>query len=517
MIDDYKNFRGYAWMPAASDYSLFGGLAAYVRYKRPQKQPIYVRQRSPWAVLLDCPDRDLLLLKAHADVEAYVPPPGVWDRCVSFSNFMPHSFEDAYLPFHMVNYTAATDDKSPRSRIHRTREPKESFIVSDSGGFQLRHGRIANLDPVKLGQWYNENVDLGMVLDIPISGIGLPMDKFKRICEAQAVNTEILMQNKRPDLELINIMHGQTDEEWQTSYDLCHRDDINRMALGGTYASSFLQSMGRIFDMVEKTRKDGYWHYHILGVWNLLQVIPFMRMQAKNYVPLLTSDSSTHVQNGNARNYAFHPSLDSRWQLKPIGYRAGFPLNPEDTLPCSCPVCETLKYSEIFSVMPGALTTFLLMQHNQFAMNNYVRKMRDPVAELSTKELQKLMTAQVGDRRGFTEAVRSIDFVDNVLEHGLERTKKRYTLGIPLASDCIADNGDMTGLFDLNDATDVESVAAEDDYYTTLHNRLEGLAEQYLSKAKIENHGKKVKEQATKKGLKVTIAKERKQAKVTPK
>lgn len=512
-MNNVKDFRGYAWCPAAVDISLVGGLVGYVRYKMPRRQPIYVRSRSPHKILLDCPDRDILLLKDHVNEDPYVPPPGVWDEVICFSNFMPNSFHSADIPFWMVNYTAHMGNVgSHKSRQSRERLDHESYIISDSGGFQLAHGRLANINPDLLIKWYNENVDLGMVLDIPTSHIDT-LEEARLLAKAQAVNTERMMQQKRDGLELINIIHGTRADWWEMFYETCHRPDIKRLAVGGAYNMNFLSGLDRLFRTIDTTRPDGYEHYHVLGVWNLLQVIPFMRIQAHDYVPVLTSDSSTHVQNANARNYAFHPSLDSEWRLKPIGFRGNVPLNSEVTLPCTCPVCYTLKYMEIFSVLPGALVTFCLMQHNMFAMNQYVRNMREPVKELSAAELKKLMQAQVGNRRGFEEAVRGIDFVDSVIKNGHSKTRARYSMALHNDDGVEYQDPLATGLFDSEpveestDSTDASATAAKP--ALTQKERHLRLAAQYIAQEPIKDHGKKTTGQ--KKGLKVVISHARKQ------
>ena len=395
--------KGFRWMPAAVDHSNHGGLGCYVRYKRYEDKPIRIRHKSVNRILLECPDRDLLILRDQHHFWPYRPAEGVWDEYVNFSPFWSNAQADTDLHFFMLNYTEYIGtNKSPMLRHDRARLPHEGYVVSDSGGFQLMMGRLDWVDPVEAVKWYNDNVDLAMVLDIPASRVTDKKD-FLTVAKAQAKNTDLMMQHKVDSLEMINIFHGSDIHRIREFREVVERPDIDRLAIGGAYFGSLLGSLDVLFGLICET--NTYQHHHILGVWNLLQLIPIMRFASKGIVPLITSDSSTPVQNANAKQYAYFPAVDEVWQLRKIGL--GSPTthaNHNLTLPCQCQVCQTLKYTDVLSVLPGALITHTLVYHNTYQMNNYIKTMYPLVQDLSVKELTSLMMAQLGNRRGVDEA-----------------------------------------------------------------------------------------------------------------
>lgn len=502
--------RGYHFVPAAMEYYTHGGLAAYVRYKRYQDKPILIRHRSANRLLVECPDRDILLLKDQHHEWPYKPTPGVWDEYVPFSVFPSGSPVDADVGFFMLNYTDYINSKtSPMLRNGRARLPHEPYVISDSGGFQLMMGRLEWIDPLEAVKWYNKNVDLAMVLDIPTGGVWDKKD-FLTVAKAQAHNTDIMMRNKVDSLELINIFHGH-DMEWIREFRaVVERPDVDRLAVGGAYFGTLMATLSNVFSVICET--SSYKHHHVLGVWNLLQLIPIMRFASKGIVPLVTSDASTAVQNANAKQYAYFPAIDEKWQLRKIGL--GSPTthaNHNLTLPCHCPVCSTLKYTDVLSVLPGGLVTHTLVFHNVYQMNNYIKSMYPLIAELSVKEITDLMMAQLGNRRGVHEARWGLQFADAIAAHGLESARKRLSAYVPVRDDLTYDGLD-SGLFDSEVMVEAGVESAPPHYVVELARR-------YLSNDPKDKgvHGKEVAVSPPKKVNVAKAAKRQNGSKAAPK
>lgn len=416
----------FRWMPAALEYPNMGGLGCYIRYKRYVDKPVGLRLREANRIILECPDRDLFFTRDAHHQWGYRPAEGVWDEYASFSLFNAQTKVDQDIQFWMLNYTdyITSNEDSPKLRL-RERQPYEGYVVADSGGFQLAYGRYEWIDPRRVIEWYNENVDLGMALDIPTYGVENE-DDFLTLAKAHRHNLEMMLKLKRPSLEMINIFHGHSRERMNMYRKVVEHPDVDRLALGGTYMGTILGTLDSNFGLMVEL-KDRYKHFHILGVWNLLQLIALMRFSSHDVVKLITSDSSTPLQNANAKRYAYQPVIDEKWQMRDLGFiGTTTQVNHNLTLPCSCPVCSAVKYTDVFSVLGGALLTHILAHHNIFQMNNYVKVMQPLVAELSIKELTELMTAQLGSRRGIQEAKLGLMLADEIAEVGHAAARKKF-------------------------------------------------------------------------------------------
>lgn len=428
-----KKLHNYHFMPAAIEYTNYGGLGCFVRYKRPTSDRIVVRHMTANKALIECPDRNLLLIRDTYDQMCYKPAEGVWDKYVPFSLQNANAMEDAELPFYMMNYTDYIQNphnKSPMLRKHRERLPNESYVVSDSGGFQFMMGRFDWIDPLQLVSWYNDNVDLGMVLDIPTSGI-TNIEDHLLMATAQKRNTDLMLANKRDSLEFFNIFHG-IDEFGDKYHDIVYDERIDRLAIGGVYIGSYMSSLERIFMQVKKL-SHLYKHIHFLGTWNLMQLIPIMRFASHGVVELLTSDASSATLAANSKTYMYQQTIDSKWESRSIGLASKcYTPSPHVHLPCTCPVCETIKYQDVFAVLGGAMVTHMLAHHNMHVMNNYTLRMQDIVAREDIQTLGTLMECQLGSRVGIKEAITGIRFADELAaakgDNGLREVAKKYSM-----------------------------------------------------------------------------------------
>lgn len=497
------NPSGFRWMPAAVDMKNHGGLGCYVRYKRYQDKPVVVRHKSANRILLECPDRDLLLVRDQHYFWPYKPTEGVWDEFVNFSPFWANAQRDNDLHYWMLNYTEYIGtDAAPRLRQGRPRAPHENFIVSDSGGFQLAMGRLDWVDPVEVVKWYNDNVDLGMVLDIPTLNVNSKKD-FLTIARAQEKNTRLMLDHKNENLELLNIFHGH-DLEWTREFrKVVETPEIDRLAIGGAYYGTLMNTLDQVFGIIEDSR-DHYKHYHVLGVWNLLQLIPMMRYASHGRTQMMTSDSSTPVQNANAKRYAYHPAINDIWQLYPIGtHSPTMHVNHHQTLPCRCQVCSTMKYMDALAVLPGALMTHTLVYHNVYAMNNYVKMMEPIVKEASVQDLTDLMLAQTGNRRGIHEAKWGLQLADEIAKNGYTAARKKFSTYI-LQKDGVDEVSEGSLFAPVEGDGDASDTATEDEGVLSFKVRL---AERYLSDNPEDKgvHGKEVKTAV--KGFQVNVAK----------
>ena len=452
--------KPFHFMPAAVEYTNYGGLGAVVRYKKPTgDNRIIVREMQPSRALIQCPDRDLLLLRDTFDLFGYKPAEGVWDRYVPFSLYYPNAMEDVEMPFFMQNYVdyiKKPHNKSPFSRRNRERLPNEAYLVADSGGFQFMMGRFDWLDPRELVKWYNENIDIGMVLDIPPHGISRTEDLMK-LARAQKKNTDLMMSMKRDSLEFFNIVHGY-GENYDKYHDVVYDERIDRLAIGGAYIGSYMPSVSRLFNII-KRNSHRYKHVHVLGVWNLMQLSSILRFASHEVVDLITSDASSAIASANTKTYYYQSAIDSKWEAFSMGLSSKcYTPSSHVHLPCSCPVCETIKYRDIFSVLSGAMVTHMLAHHNMHAMNNYIERMYPIVAREDVKTITTLLECQLGQRSGLKEAMTAIRFADDMAaakdDHELDRVTAKYSLYLNSAE--VYGSSSETSLFDSDSQPNTE-------------------------------------------------------------
>lgn len=506
----------YHFMPAAIEYTNFGGLGCFIRYKRPQDKPLRVREMIPTRALIECPDRDILLVRDTYDYHCYKPAEGVWDRYVPFSMQNANAMEDAEMPFYMLNYTdyiTNPHNKSPNLRANRERLTNEARIVADSGGFQFMMGRFDWIDVRQLIDWYNSNVDIGMVLDIPPIGIE-DIDNYLIMAKAQKHNTDFMMDNKRDSLEFFNVFHG-SGEFGQRYHDIVFDERIDRLAIGGGYFGSYMSSLCRVFKTI-KENSNHYKHAHLLGVWNLMQLVPLMRFARHGVVDLITSDASSATLSANSKTYMFQQTIDSKWEARSIGLASKCYIpNHHVTLPCSCPVCESIKYQDVFAVLGGAMVTHMLAHHNMHIMNTYVSRMRPIVEREDYKTLHTLMEAQLGTRSGIREAITAVKLADELAlaktSSDIEKVQRKYSLYLGDNSAALNYIDDTNGsLFEEDESVELpvagEKADGDEFDYPAIVLRKIAIAKKYLA-GETGEHGKKTDNQPKKKTMTATKTK----------
>lgn len=477
----------YAWVPAGMESFKRGGPVIYIKYGQ-NADRIEVVEKSSQHIWIKCPDRELVIVSNANHVHAFRPMQGTFDQAVCLSPFYEPSAADLAYNYIMVNYTEYIGKEGTASKIRKNGRPKDSQlkIISDSGGFQVWREDIDYIDPHKLVNWCNENVDLAMIFDIPTSASGVK--HFERLAKIQAKNTEIMVRNKRADLELFNVFHGHTKQEVQTFRKITERDDINRLAIGGGYWGTVLGSISRWYGILTEGRK--YEHYHILGVQNVLQTLPIMRMVAKGAAPLITSDSTTHIQNAVSKNFYFHPHMSEPPKYLNFGYRGtagGYKPSPLMTLPCNCQVCSALKYKDVMAALSGHPIDTMMLYHNLYATQRYLRSMYQHVQDADTKELKDLVRFQFASkktrRKGVEDMLQAFDFIDAVAKDGLDDARKQFRFYLPDDTGVQISNAT---LFKKNSHS-VELVTPESD---PIYQRLDSVARKYENSEGV--HGKKL-------------------------
>lgn len=393
------------------------GLAIYIKYKSGPNEVRLVEQSSRH-VYLRCPDRELYLVNDKHTAHPYQVP-FEYDEVVNVSPFWPTIGANLGITNYMMNYSQmmGKEERSPKLRLHGRQPHHNQMIYADSGGFQLKSGKYDYINPRSLTEWYNENVDIGMVLDIPSSGYyweGL----LEKMAKAQRSNIDIMLAHKRPDLHLMNIFHGDSLEAVNKFRSIVETDEIDRVSIGGAYYQTLMNSIDIICRIMTTGRQ--YKHYHALGVGNIRQIYPLMRMASKGIAPYITSDASTFLQEAMNKGYFLCPSIEQPPRHYVIGDMTNKP-NAGQTLPCSCAVCSAIKYMDVLNSFTGNILAFLLMYHNLFRFTQHTQAMYDIIDTATKDDLKALLRSQFQTRRnGQDETLACIDYVDAFADGGAD-------------------------------------------------------------------------------------------------
>ncbi len=412
------------WVPAGIDNSL-EGLGVYVKYKKYRNGPITLKRGDDRYLWIDCPDRELVIQRERHYVNDSHKIRSLkvedYDEFVHLNVNSPSLGSDLQLPYAMVN--AKVVQGIGNSWYKEDRKNRHTRVMVDSGGFQIAKQVTDFVDPNEVIHAHNHHGNMGMILDIPFS-ITENKDQMKRIARIQNKNTDVLMSKKRDDLELINIIHGMESKYYLPFRDMVERDDIDRVAFGLPKVSGVrLYGFKKAIELITTGRR--YKHYHVLGVSDIAKCIPIMWL-AKRTGTLITADSSSPVQYAvNGKMYLYN---EVRTKIKTIEVsRSRTKANRLTTLPCSCHLCNIVKYSDIFGYVKSDLPGRVLLFHNVLEFKKYIWTIFSLVKEADNIQqlFEELKWILPVDR--VEEVKVGLKMVDVGVDYGIKEVEKRFT------------------------------------------------------------------------------------------
>jgi hypothetical protein len=152
------------------------------------------------------------------------------------------------------------DKFSARDDIIRNRDRKTSFVLGDSGGFQIGKGVWEGnwKDPTcpkskkkreQVLTWMDANMDYGMILDIPAWVSRSPegakasnINSYQEAVDGTRINNDYFMKNRTGACKFLNVLQGenfqQADDWYQQMKDYCDpkvypTTHFNGWAMGG--------------------------------------------------------------------------------------------------------------------------------------------------------------------------------------------------------------------------------------------------------------------------------------------
>jgi hypothetical protein len=232
-------------------------------------------------------------------------------------------------------------DLSSEGMIHK-RDRKNTFLLADSGGFQIGKGRwkgkwndpkcpIADKRREQLLVWLCNVADYSMILDIPswtftdpVVAAKVGIYNFEDAISGTKFNNDYFIANKENDTKFMNVLQGNTHEEVRYWYNEVKDYPFSGWAFGGQVARD-LKIMLEIFvrlkydGLLEQGERD--W-VHILGVsrvhWGIA-LTKIQRVLRETHNPNLTislDSASPFLSTVNAGLYTGLRMNDrTRWNL----------------------------------------------------------------------------------------------------------------------------------------------------------------------------------------------------------
>ena len=170
----------------------------------------------------------------------------------------------AYFPYHWALYSAGhaeldTNKVSPKEDMIRNRDRSRSFVLGDSGGFQIGKGvwegdwknpscPKAQKKRELVLRWMDAYMDYGMILDIPAWVCRSPAGReatgittYMEAVEGTYINNDYFMANRTGACKFLNVLqgenHGEAEDWYQRMKKYCdptqYKRPFNGWAMGG--------------------------------------------------------------------------------------------------------------------------------------------------------------------------------------------------------------------------------------------------------------------------------------------
>jgi len=262
-----------------------------------------------------------------------------------------------------------------------------NIVLGDSGGFQLATGVLKYENDIvgKIFNWLENNTNYAINLDFPpyVSNENSKKnfsEHFKEKIKISVKNFEYFQNKQTGKTKYLNVLHGRDKEKISLWYDSVKDFSFaGGWALGGCsvnlfyilYSFFFLFSKGEI-----EKNNNKQCLIHILGYSKLFSLPYIFYLQKKlNDLGLninISFDSSIFTISAGFGRYGL---LCSRDGIKYMCIsnkinREKRKINLDVNLPCQCPVCKAMKFSDLLGFVGKRGTGLNIDFYNYVAMHN---------------------------------------------------------------------------------------------------------------------------------------------------
>jgi hypothetical protein len=193
-------------------------------------------------------------------------------------------------------------------------------------------------------------------------------------------------------------------------------------AVGTSIQQSMIAYRNRLFAILAAYgdgSKPG--HAHIFAGAAKTDVPLYAYIASKLPGLTLTVDGTNYMIGVRYRAYEFFDVKQFRmYDLEPGAKDAG--VDPRMIMPCSCPVCQSLKYFACLSILPSkARVDLLLSLHNLFKYLEYFEFWNRAARTMSFEQYNKLVTQLYGFSIDYY-----FSYFTDVMEHGWAWADQKY-------------------------------------------------------------------------------------------
>jgi hypothetical protein len=447
----------FKFYPSAYYPRTLSPIGVWVKHKPFEDKPVRVIYDDKKWIQIECPDRHLLMVRNSLTPSPARPLDLGYDEFVSLSLTNAAS-SDSHTRNYMVNYAQHAPRFDIAAGIRKPAYGRRDGLnaSSDAGGFQIFTGKESFIDPTKVAAWYNDNVDEGLTLDIPVLMAGKKL--ARRSAQVQNMNTKLIQRDLRPDFRLFDVSHGQTDDAIKRFRSIASRDiETDYLCVGGVYITSILKSVDLMLYYMLENEGAIYKQYHALGIYNVALSLPLIRAAAlinQNIRPLvMSSDASTPTYAANQRMLIYQRAHWRNSERMPIGSFA--PLskysNHHRILPCGCTFCQAVKYVDVAGSIGSCLVAHALTSHNQYESCRWFDMMSKYAYELTDDEYLELSNLQLENSFAAQTTRTALRYVRVAVEEGLSvaRTKFKSALDTMFGTDYSIEESSMSHGFTL--------------------------------------------------------------------
>lgn len=384
---------------------------------------------------VDAPDRELYFDRT-GHISDNARPLRNWDEYISLSYM--YEMGNAYPNDRfMINHTAMTSREHKynwRSQLLDGIQTNKT-IICDSGGFQLASGKEVWVDPEDLVNFYNEYIDEGVTLDIPIRTYDREL--LRRMLIVLKKNSKFIIERLDPDIRLANVAHGfDYDDFIYVRENLWEDERMDILCIPSSRVLPDIQSIDRLCYHISHGMQ--YKQYHLLGIYNMTWlslaikfIYEYNKVKGTNI--LLTSDASSSIYSASALRYHKQPmpyKSVSRWPIGKMAPVSGNYNLPSKILPCNCPVCSAVKYQDVFNVLSDVNVAAPLTRHNEIETIHWTRLMCEAAATMDVKTYLDFCIEQQSSRekRSMTEAFSYMEmfFAEGADAKAWKKTHAKY-------------------------------------------------------------------------------------------
>ena len=433
---------------------------------------------------------------------------------------------------------------APKEDMVRNRDRENSWILGDSGGFQIGKGvwegdwknpncPKAQKKREQVLRWMDAYMDYGMILDIPAwvcrspaGRVATGITSYMEAVEGTYINNDYWIANRTGACKFLNVLQGENHAEADDWYDRMKKycdpkqypdNHFNGWAMGGQNMCDVHLVLRRIVTMhfdglLEKGVHDVM---HFLGTskleWATL-LTDIQRAVRKNYNEnftitfdcaspfLATANGQIYIQNETEDRskwtYRMVPSVDDKKYatdnrlFRDAVISDGIFKNFEDS-----PLTAELKVSDVCTYAPGDLNKIgkegktswdsfsyaIQMGHNVWSHINAVQEAN---RQYDNGVIPKMLVQEQFDRILFRDVVEEIFAIDN-REEALAKIEEysKFWMAIPGTRGAIGKKT-VNASTHFNALFEVEEPTPEDDYDGSFseeqENKLEELEDEQL-------------------------------------